>query len=1639
MEGMMARRADSCPGGLPEIAKRLSAPNLNKESILQNLKAANTMLMDIPQSASQAASAGVNACAAALAQRQLLHHRDKEVRLFVASCLSDILRVSAPEAPYEDTVLKDIFSLMVSIFHGLDDLQSPLFSRRVSILESMATVRICVVMLDLDCDDLILELFTSFFDTISPEHPRTVAKSMVGVMTILLEDRDEIPQQLLDSILCSLLKRKREESPAAYSLAQQLLQSCADVLQPYVQRFLLSVIVDGRGGESELVEHYHELIYEIYQVAPQVLITVLPSLAQELEVNQVDKRLKTIRLLARLFSIPGKNTANEYQQLFTDFLKRMNDKDLEVRLEMAKLAKSVLPCLPSNSAESKELLEELISRVMDYDYEARSMAVKMMCELAIAKPRLIPCDKLQNVSDRLRDKKVSVRKEALKSFTELYASHCLRSFEGKGLPDEQFEWIPGRIIKCYYDRDLRLETTQVLLDEQLFPPQLPVEERAKHWVSMFAAFDEMSRKAFDVLLVMKQRLQQELQAYLDLRQQQKDDQSTDMRNKVNTSLQRILGLSVDPSKGMEHLQKLHQIKDNRVFKLLGSLLDHNTTVAEAKTIKEELLKRLGEKHPQREFLRTLASRVSYTMFGKEHVNAIFKAVKDCEFEKNRELLSGAMQLLVEIAGHFPQLLEQTEQDVFTLLKEDDEILKDGAAHILAKAGSHMGELSEVKSQVESVLMKLCTEGTRKQAKHSVSAIAALTGEGGLMVMSLLYDRLLSSLLSSGDDAEEELPTIMQSLGSLAQWAMPVFETRENDIIRFVVKDLLRRNSSQKKKRGDWENPSKECKLKVYGLKMLVKSFLPLRDCPPRPKLKGLLSVLARLVECGEISPEVESSEMDKAHIRLAAAKAVVRLAKRYDTQISSTLFRLTITTVQDSCFQVRKELSQKIHMMLHDRAIPHRFACAFALAVVDVDKEQVTEVKKYMTDFVDNCRREARLRLAQLSEKTAGTTLKLQPEYVLVHLVHVLAHHPDFPRGPDRDNPTVYDPFQMQLAFFLRVLLLSDGEKTDVVKKGDDADNLPAIAAIFRSIKETEDTLEPPKSENVYALCDIGLQIMRELGVKKLWNTEPFPGEIPLPQTLYKVPQDAAQQPRKVDGSHFPKCLLEREGGIKGKTARLGAPVSKAGQQNRKRREEKCESGDNGSENGEMREKGNGGEVQGGAEHPLPKRARLDEKREGQEIAEKEVDERRSGDAADQAGAGQTPKASKRKRMEQASPGATDDEDRVGEKPAEEQSKKVGSIQDDEAKHEGAKRKRESPQFQPEKRSTPPQKTPGGKEYGEELVGRRVKVWWPQDKQFYTGQVMSYNPTTKKHEVAYDDGDSELLKMDKQRFALLDVNPSKLQVSPKNGESEMASRVSAEAGTPLPPAAAVGSGKGSSQQEEQQNVGQGSDQTGSSHEAAAGKKIGRQGRQATGSSTPPKVPEPVKALPKESTQANEPTVVSPSSKVGSHTSVANGKPGSVPRRMSRGVPTPQQEPTLNGEESKVPADILAAVGSDEPDSDESDDMDLVRPDTVEGSVGAVTGSGKRSGGEDKFTAKGGRAGRGRGGKGGRGRGGRGGRGGGGVNERGGGTRRTGADRPNTRQEKRKGNSRDAARAEEGSEDSSSSSDDDDFENEDEPL
>ena len=99
----------------------------------------------------------------ALVQARFFEHPSDRVKLIAASCFSDILRITTPFPPYNDDIMKGIFRLIVGTFQDLYNCVGSTFGRKLKVLEAMAMTQTYEVMIDLECDGLILQMFQCFF------------------------------------------------------------------------------------------------------------------------------------------------------------------------------------------------------------------------------------------------------------------------------------------------------------------------------------------------------------------------------------------------------------------------------------------------------------------------------------------------------------------------------------------------------------------------------------------------------------------------------------------------------------------------------------------------------------------------------------------------------------------------------------------------------------------------------------------------------------------------------------------------------------------------------------------------------------------------------------------------------------------------------------------------------------------------------------------------------------------------------------------------------------------------------------------------------------------------------------------------------------------------------------------------------------------------------------------------------------------------------------------------------------------------------------------------------------------------------------------------------------------------------------
>ncbi|KAL1897676.1 Sister chromatid cohesion protein pds5 [Sporothrix stenoceras] len=248
------------------------------EELIRRLETLSHELSDLDQETFDTES--LAKVAKELASHNLLNHKDKGVKAFAAACLVDILCLCAPNAPFTQTQLKDVFGLFITyILPALQDPSNTYDAQHKYVLHSLAEVRSIVLLNDLDNSDALqLQLFSSLFDAISaPKNvsggrlPTDVEHDISDVLISLIEEGPNVPPKVVDVIMAQFLRAAApgalrdkgvpdkdeldryqstlllKEEPPAYQMAELICQTCADKMTRSVAQYFSDVIIDFSG------------------------------------------------------------------------------------------------------------------------------------------------------------------------------------------------------------------------------------------------------------------------------------------------------------------------------------------------------------------------------------------------------------------------------------------------------------------------------------------------------------------------------------------------------------------------------------------------------------------------------------------------------------------------------------------------------------------------------------------------------------------------------------------------------------------------------------------------------------------------------------------------------------------------------------------------------------------------------------------------------------------------------------------------------------------------------------------------------------------------------------------------------------------------------------------------------------------------------------------------------------------------------------------------------------------------------------------------------------------------------------------------------------------------------------------------
>ncbi|ETN43045.1 uncharacterized protein HMPREF1541_02203 [Cyphellophora europaea CBS 101466] len=280
-----------------------------------------------------------------LAHANLLGHKDKGVRAWTISCIIDVLKICAPDAPFQANALKDIFTVIINtIIPALSDPTNAYNAQHVYILHSLSESQSILLLADVDSPDaLITSLFANAFDIFTEkassvsevEISKSVEYHLKNLLSLVVDEVD-LPQDVTDIIISQFLRvesrKPREQTikgrksepqdktqstlllkdyPPAYNIAKAICTTCQEKMTSQITYYFNAVIVDagsaaqpnnisvnrrasGHADEEEEglsdLRKAHRLLRELWRACPDVLLNVIPQIEAELQADSIEIR-----------------------------------------------------------------------------------------------------------------------------------------------------------------------------------------------------------------------------------------------------------------------------------------------------------------------------------------------------------------------------------------------------------------------------------------------------------------------------------------------------------------------------------------------------------------------------------------------------------------------------------------------------------------------------------------------------------------------------------------------------------------------------------------------------------------------------------------------------------------------------------------------------------------------------------------------------------------------------------------------------------------------------------------------------------------------------------------------------------------------------------------------------------------------------------------------------------------------------------------------------------------------------------------------------------------------------------------------------------------------------------------------------
>ncbi|DBA04877.1 TPA: hypothetical protein N0F65_006879 [Lagenidium giganteum] len=1149
---------------------------------------------------------------AELLHETIMENTEKNVRSLAACCFVELMRIYAPDMPFKSNEeLYDAFQLLLEQLRLLAIESDATTDGSVAssscdlhyfhVLESLATVKSCVLLIGMDFvaedgeEQLLVQLFKTLFETVQKEHSVKIEQLMLSIMATCIEESDTMDQALLDTILAPLLQPTPHDGSAAdggdcgpYKMARELIQRTSDHLQSHLSHYFNSILVDAPSAvslqkTSELKEHVYTLIYEVHKVNASLLMYVLPNVCMQLQVDEVATRSDAIALMGRLFASSHADYGQQHMKIFRSFLGRFRDVSKEIRLQMVQVCAIIWERKPELGST---LETEFIQRLADPEWEVRRLVVNEVCDLAMNNIELVSYECLHEVGERVKDKKVVLRKETMTGLSQVYAKYistCWKEEKEAGgvlknpVPAElakKLGWVPDYVLKCfaYPQEELKLRVIQ-LLDDILLPKAFTDAARAKGVLYIFRHLDNVSKEALRRILNERCKCLAACRSLVLSKKEVRKNNAT-TAGELEKAKDAFLDAIAPFFKETDNLNKLVtqfvNWKDNHLIQHLSALCDITQNHQETRSARDQLIKVVGSKTPLGEFAKNLCRKMNLLTINQPLLGTLLRFLSDRHGSFSRDNRS-VTEILLLVSRTTPELfapyvgdeleaiisnhsgaaeVEEDESD------EDDEEAKDqnvviGILQVLANFSDYSRKIQPKGAKTKTTSAVTPSDGMKKTLQqiclsygnHQPSKKNSHISDGPKLAAICLAnfyssDKWLTSVILKISNKKKlsSPPTAntlaaLQSLAVFAKRSSSSFSTRLliEDLWATLVDDYLSEKSSSteapsKGKKGSKSgvalNAAMMAEIRCTAIKVAAHLllFCEMDDEDKKQKAGHFTEMLLAVLRSD--GRTWTSSPALAVKYRIAASGSLLKLMRSASTEstLSISDWHVLGFVMQDSDEEVRAAFIKHLtsHLMKQTVPHPHKYLSYLALAGIERNGLLKKQAANLLAAAVDRMRHMFETMTSSTqstsddeddddSNNTKSLSVLIVPEYSLPYVIHLLAHHPDFPeiKGERYDEAFGNARWNEQVAylhFFLEGLVPAS--------QAAEADNIAFLLQILTKLSECHDATSPGE-RSIYPLIDTCVGLLKRK-IKNQSNLKAYPGKIYLPKHLFAPGKDSA-------------------------------------------------------------------------------------------------------------------------------------------------------------------------------------------------------------------------------------------------------------------------------------------------------------------------------------------------------------------------------------------------------------------------------------------------------------------------------------------------------------------------------------------------